>query len=175
MADPDDTDPAASAADDDHDPDGLELAGQIARAYRGRPVRRRRPSGKPGPRRRESGRDSDEPALVGGALDRLISDYGWSEQLAVNRLLGGWAQLVGPDIAENTEVLGYSDGVVVVQAASTAWATQLRLLAPTIVAKLNDQLGDGKVVRIDIRNPSAPTWKKGPRSAPGRGPRDTYG
>ncbi|MDP4886606.1 MAG: DUF721 domain-containing protein, partial [Aquiluna sp.] len=23
--------------------------------------------------------------------------------------------------------------------------------------------------------PSAPSWKKGPRSVPGRGPRDTYG
>lgn len=159
----------------EHDPDGLGLAGQIARAYRGRPVRRRRlPGQRPQPRSEER-RETGEPAPVGGALDRLISDYGWSEALAVNRLLGGWSQLVGPDIAENTQVLGYEDGVVVVQAATTAWATQLRLLAPTIVAKLNDRLGDGKVLRIDIRNPSGPSWKKGPRSAPGRGPRDTYG
>lgn len=169
-----DDDASRSNPEDDHDADGLGLAGQIARAYRGRPIRRRGTSRRPR-RSSESPRDSAEPAPVSGALDRLIADYGWSEQLAVNRLLGGWSQLVGPDIAENTEVLGYTDGVVMVQAASTAWATQLRLLAPTIVAKLNEQLGDGNVVRIDIRNPSGPSWKKGPRSAPGRGPRDTYG
>lgn len=161
---------------DEHDPDGLGLAGQIARAYRGRPLRRAaKQSRRQRPQARPDARSGDDPAPVAGALDRLISDYGWTEQMAVSRVLVGWPQLVGPDIAQNTDVLGYVDGVVSVQASSTAWATQLRLLAPTIVAKLNAQLGDGTVIRIDIRNPSAPSWKKGPRSAPGRGPRDTYG
>ena len=66
--------------------------------------------------------------------------------------------------------------MVHVRATSTAWATQLKLLAPRIVAKLNEALGDGTVTRIDVRGPQAPSWKNGPRSIRGaRGPRDTYG
>jgi predicted nucleic acid-binding Zn ribbon protein len=50
------------------------------------------------------------------------------------------------------------------------------MLAPRIVAKLNEALGDGTVTRIEVRGPQAPSWKNGPRSIRGaRGPRDTYG
>ena len=61
---------------------------------------------------------------------------------------------------------------VVVQTDSTAWATQMRLLAATVVRRLNEELGDG-TVRADRRPRarSAPSWKKGRRSVrDGRGP-----
>ena len=62
------------------------------------------------------------------------------------------------------------------RADSTAWATNLRLLAPSIVARLNEQLGEGTVLRIVVKGPDAPSWKHGRRSVrDGRGPRDTYG
>ena len=43
------------------------------------------------------------------------------------------------------------------------------------IARLNRELGDQTVLRVDFRGPQAPSWKKGPRSVQGRGPRDTYG
>ena len=59
---------------------------------------------------------------------------------------------------------------------STAWASQLRLMAPQLLATLNASLGEGTIRRLDIRGPDAPSWKKGLRSVrDGRGPRDTYG
>ena len=49
-------------------------------------------------------------------------------------------------------------------------------MAPQLVAKLNEQLGDGTVARVKVLGPDAPTWKKGRLSVrDGRGPRDTYG
>ena len=61
-----------------------------------------------------------------------------------------------------------------VQTDSTAWATQM--LAATVVRRLNEELGDGTVARIEVRGPAAPSWTKGRRSVrDGRGPRDTYG
>ena len=70
----------------------------------------------------------------------------------------------------------YADTVLTVRADSTAWATQLRYLAPRLVAMLNEQLGDGTVTLIKVLGPDAPAWKKGLRSVrDGRGPRDTYG
>jgi predicted nucleic acid-binding Zn ribbon protein len=66
--------------------------------------------------------------------------------------------------------------VLTVRTDSTAWASQVRLLAPNLVAKLNEQLGDGTVARVKVLGPDAPTWKKGRLSVrDGRGPRDTYG
>ncbi|MFZ1383723.1 MAG: DciA family protein, partial [Propionicimonas sp.] len=65
--------------------------------------------------------------------------------------------------------------VLTVRADSSTWAASLRLIAPQLVARLNDQLGQGTVERVVVVGPSAPSWKKGKRSVPGRGPRDTYG
>ena len=61
------------------------------------------------------------------------------------------------------------------QADSTAWATQLRLLAPTLVRRLAEELGAGTVDRGDGPAGRAPSWKRGRLQVRGRGPRDTYG
>ena len=46
-------------------------------------------------------------------------------------------------------------GKLVVRTDSTAWATQLRLLAPSVVRRLNEDLGHGTVTVIDILGPHA--------------------
>jgi predicted nucleic acid-binding Zn ribbon protein len=78
--------------------------------------------------------------------------------------------------AQHSHPESYADGVLVVRAESSTWASALRSIAPNLVAELNSQLGDGIVRRIEVRGPTAPSWKHGPRSVrDGRGPRDTYG
>ncbi|RLV57292.1 DUF721 domain-containing protein [Aeromicrobium phragmitis] len=155
--------------------DVLRLAREIADSYRtgGVPMapRRRRP----GPRR--SARPEREDATpVSDFLGDLVRQQGWSDQLAATRVFTDWPAIVGPEVAQHCEVVDFTDGVVRIQATSTAWAKELTLLAPRLVAKLNDLLGDGAVIRLEIRGPQAPSWKKGRRSVRGgRGPRDTYG
>ena len=105
-----------------------------------------------------------------------MESKGWSTEINVHTLLARWALLVGTANAAHSQPEGYADTVLTVRADSTAWATQLRYLAPQLVALLNDQLGDGAVTRIKVLGPDAPSWKKGRRSIrDGRGPRDTYG
>jgi predicted nucleic acid-binding Zn ribbon protein len=87
-----------------------------------------------------------------------------------------WAEIVGSEIAGHTTPESFADGRLVVRTNSTAWATQLKLLAPSVVRRLNEDLGHGTVTVIEILGPRGPSWKKGPRSVrDGRGPRDTYG
>jgi predicted nucleic acid-binding Zn ribbon protein len=165
-----------------HDPTGLDLARRVAAQLRGtagritsRPARKQRRFNDPA---EFSGAHPDErdPAPLGAAVDRLVSDNGWSTEVSVHTVLGRWAQIVGPDVALHCKPLSYADGVVAVTADSTAWATQLTLLAATVVARLNAELGDGTVIRIQVSGPGGPTWKRGRRSVrDGRGPRDTYG
>ena len=50
-----------------------------------------------------------------------------------------------------------------------------RLLLSTVLARIEEQVGEGVVTEIVVQGPAGPSWKKGPLSAGGRGPRDTYG
>ena len=152
----------------EHDPTGSDLARQIARAARGGPP--------PTPRRRRSPeRSTDDPAPIGEVLKEVIGEQGWSTEVNLHHLLGRWEALVGPVNAADSAPESYADKVLIVRAESTTWATSLRQISPRLVAILNEHLGQGTVERVLVLGPEAPNWKKGRRSVPGRGPRDTYG
>ena len=125
----------------------------------------------PGPDR---ARATTTPSCSAGWWTRW-SAQDWSEYTKVGTVFGRWSTLVGPDIAAHCEPQTLTDGELLVVAESTAWATQLRLLAPTILNKLRASVGGDVVTKLRVVGPTAPSWKKGPRSVRGRGPRDTYG
>ena len=160
------------------DPTGLDLARRIAaaagRATPAQPVRKPTPRKKPG-QGRASGKERGDPVGLGEALETVIERRGWGTQVNVHLLLGRWPELVGDAVAEHSTPETYKDRVVVVRTSSTNWAAQLRLMAPQIVAKMNATLGDGTVKAVRILGPEAPSWRHGPRTVKGRGPRDTYG
>jgi predicted nucleic acid-binding Zn ribbon protein len=125
------------------------------------------------PRRRS--RDSD-PELLGAAIEGLLTERGWELAAAAGSVFGRWAEIVGADLAGHTTPESLRDGELVIAADSTAWATQLRLLAAQLVRRLNAELGDGAVLRVKVRGPVAPARKPGEWRVRGsRGPRDTYG
>jgi predicted nucleic acid-binding Zn ribbon protein len=127
-------------------------------------------------RRSGSGPDDRDPQLLGPAIARLIAERGWETPAAVAGVIGRWEEIVGDQVAAHCVPEQFSDGEVVVRTDSTAWATQMRLLAPAVLRRLNEQVGDGTVRRITVLPPSAPTWRRGRLRAPGsRGPGDTYG
>ncbi|CAN5480841.1 DUF721 domain-containing protein [soil metagenome] len=176
--------PEADGAGEPHHDDGLDLARSLTHATAGStPVQRRRTArrapGAGGARRgRLSGAHPDDrdPQLLEGELARLVGERGWALPLRMRGVFGRWAELVGEEVADHCTPEGFTDGTLVVRTDSTAWATQLKLLAPTILRRLNTELGDGTVTMIDVLGPHLPTWKKGRRSTrDGRGPRDTYG
>lgn len=90
-------------------------------------------------------------------------------------MFGQWATVVGEQIAEHAKPSTLRDGVLTVEAESTAWATQLRLVQSQLLAKIAAAVGDGVVTSLKIVGPTGPTWRKGKLNVPGRGPRDTYG
>lgn len=152
----------------EHDPQGTDLAKQIARAARGA-------APKPRQRKRRPIGHTDEPTALGDILAEVIDSQGWTREVNVHQLLARWPELVGPVNAEHSTPTTYADTVLTVRADSSTWASSLRLIAPQLVARLNEQLGQGTVTRVNVVGPEAPSWKKGRRSVPGRGPRDTYG
>ena len=128
-------------------------------------------------RRRWSGArpDDRDPQLLGGLVSRIATDRGWTEKLNGGQVFSRWSSLVGPDVAEHSQPVSLTDGELTVQADSTAWATQLRLLQRQLLAKIAAGVGNGVVKRLKVAGPSAPSWRHGNRHVSGRGPRDTYG
>lgn len=109
------------------------------------------------------------------ALADVVVDQGWQGPAAGAQAIAAWPDIVGPDVAEHVTATGCTDGTLSVQADSTTWAHQIRLLTPHILDRCREVLGSDLINAIDVSGPAAPSWVKGRRRVQGRGPRDTYG
>ncbi|WP_353826924.1 DUF721 domain-containing protein [Agromyces sp. SYSU T0242] len=116
-----------------------------------------------------------DPKSLGSAIDALTAQLGWTGPLSQQELLSAWPDIAGDEIARHSEPIAIEGGVLQVRCESTAWATQLRLMRDDLLRAILDRHPSAGVDTIRFQGPDAPTWKKGPRSVPGRGPRDTYG
>lgn len=130
---------------------------------------------RPAASRSGSGPDARDPVRFGELISRLVAERGWEQTTSAAGVLANWELLVGPALAAHCAPTSLVDGELVLVAESSAWATQLRLLTRTLIARLAEQVGPDVVRSIVVRGPAQPDWRKGPRRVQGRGPRDTYG
>jgi predicted nucleic acid-binding Zn ribbon protein len=161
-----------------HDPSGTDLAHRIAATARGTSAvkrRRRRDLDVPTSTWSKAGPSLRDPQSAGIVLEAVLTKRGWKKQISVSALMPRWAEFVGEVNAAHTKPEKWESGVLTIRADSTTWATSLRVMEPQILARLNEILGEKTVVKLRLVGPQAPSWKKGRRSVPGRGPRDTYG
>ena len=110
--------------------------------------------------------DDRDPQLLDSVVNRLVDDHGWDVDLRVHGVFGRWQELVGAEVAQHCTPESFADGKLVVRTDSTAWATQLRLLAPTLVRRLNEELGHGTVALIEVLGPAPAHLEEGPPLGP---------
>ncbi|MEJ7743502.1 MAG: DciA family protein [Nocardioidaceae bacterium] len=180
--DKDETVPAGapgSAQEQDHEPTGLDAARAVAARYRSGQQRPRvKGSSRPAREAHVSGAHPDgrDPALLGASVDKLVNESGWTTDVAVRGVFARWPRIVGDEVAGHCTPQSFEEGKLIVGTDSTAWATQLKLLAPTVVRRLNEELGHGTISQIVVHGPDTLSWRRGRRAVrDGRGPRDTYG
>jgi len=178
---------AAADEVDEADAANTAAASALARAREAARAKGLRPGSRPGrnQRKRESGAqtggsagragDGRDPSLLGDQLDRLLLDRGWNVDVAIGSVMGRWPAIVGTEVATHCTPVTFSDGILTVRAESTAWATQLRLMSSSILARLETEVGKAAVAELRVQGPGAPSWIRGPRKSTGPGPRDTYG
>jgi len=153
-------------------PEHVQVFRRFRERFGGRRRRRELVDDTPGSKPFDPGRDPDSLAA---AVTGLVRDRGWSATMAVSELFVGWSEAVGPAVADHARPVSIAEGQLVVQCDSTAWATQLGLMRSQILAHLADRFPEAGVERLRFLGPDVPTFKRGPRSVPGRGPRDTFG
>lgn len=116
-----------------------------------------------------------EPRSLGAVWKTYVRNFGLGKLLDEGKLKANWEQIVGSQVAQHAQIESIKDGDVVVRCDSTRWASELRNLIPQLMGLIEDHAGEVVIKRLIVLGPKAPSWKYGPRSVKGRGPRDTYG
>jgi len=96
----------------------------------------------------------EDPQPLTAALGGLLSARGWRQQAAMGAVFGNWPEIVGREVAAHTRPESFDDGELTVTADSDAWATQVRYLAPKVLARLAEELGAGTVRHLRVYGPS---------------------
>lgn len=79
-----------------------------------------------------------EPTPLADALTSYFKQAGLTKRVQQAGIIEEWAELVGPQIAAVTSPESVTpDGVLRVRVATAAWANELSLMSPRILARLN--------------------------------------
>lgn len=123
-----------------------------------------------------SSNNSSGPQLLKDVLAQVIRERDWRGGIAEGTLFSTWADVVGPEISRHATPISLLEGVLTIQTSSTAWAVQLQLVGPDLLATIRASSPGALVDSLSIIGPHGPSWKKGVRTIRGaKGPRDTYG
>lgn len=176
--------PDPSTVDGSEGLTGPDLARAVLDAAKARRIERAksgRSSGTGDPRRFRRrgytgpGPDPRDPQPFGSLLSKVVRDRGWQRPAAEATVFGAWERVVGASVADHCRPVKLTDGELTIEAESTAWATQLRLLSGKILAQIAKEVRPSPVKKLRIHGPAAPSWRHGPLRVRGPGPGDTYG
>jgi predicted nucleic acid-binding Zn ribbon protein len=118
----------------------------------------------------------EDPQKLNTVLNDLITARDWKQGIAEGTLFTDWVKVVGDEVAQHATPITLIDGLLTIQTSSTAWATQLTAMAPSLLKQISGSAPGALVESLSIIGPNAPSWKKGLRTIKNhRGPRDTYG
>ena len=122
----------------------------------------------------ENIREAAEPKPIGELLNELTQERDWKSGLSEGEIFVKWGEIVGADIAANSEPVEIKEEKLIIKCASTAWATQLNLIKAQLLQSIQNIAP--KINSLEIIGPNSPSWRKGLRTIKGaKGPRDTYG
>ena len=94
-------------------------------------------------------RGRSKPTAVGEALEGYLSRSGLARRLGQAQVIPDWPRLVGPQIAAVTQPESVApDGTLFVRVATSGWMTELQLMAPEIMARVNAGRGAGRIRTI---------------------------
>jgi predicted nucleic acid-binding Zn ribbon protein len=96
-----------------------------------------------------SERKKRKPQRVGDALSAFLGEHGLRERVEQAAVIPEWGRLVGSQIAAVTEPVSISrNGTLSVRVTTNAWMTELSLLEPQLLERLNAGAGRAPIRRI---------------------------
>lgn len=96
----------------------------------------------------------DDPLTIGASLDGVVRSLRGPSRREVGGVFGRWSEAVGEQVAQHVRPLKLDGGVLTVEVDDPAWATQVKFLSATIIARLGEVAGvevRQLAVRVDSR------------------------
>lgn len=89
---------------------------------------------------------------LGGLVDDYLSKRGLGKRLDLATAVARWADVVGARVAANARAESVTaDGILWVAVRSPAWAMELSMMAPKLLARLNaDRTGKIRELRCRV-------------------------
>lgn len=72
----------------------------------------------------------------------------WSPGTQLARIQSLWPHLVGLEIAAVAAPVAENAGVLTVRCEASAWASELQMMAPRIIAAINSELGESTLHKL---------------------------
>lgn len=90
-----------------------------------------------------------KPRRVGDVVHDVLSQSGIGDRIAQAAVIPEWRALVGPQIANATEPLSITpQGTLFVAVKTNAWMTELSLIEPELLRRLNERTGRLPIKKI---------------------------
>ncbi|MEM8748153.1 MAG: DUF721 domain-containing protein [Actinomycetota bacterium] len=91
-----------------------------------------------------------DPVPIGRSIDGLMGSLRGTDRIQIGGVFGRWDDAVGESVAAHVRPVKLDRGVLLVEADDPAWATQVRLLADTIITRLAET-AQVEIERVDVR------------------------
>jgi len=95
--------------------------------------------------------DGPAPRRVADDLDLLVRRFGAPAGRVTADVFTRWDEAVGPAVAAHARPLALRGTTLVVGVDAPAYATQLRMLVPQLLARLGELAGPGAIEGVDVR------------------------
>lgn len=83
-------------------------------------------------------------------LQQLAQELGIEHPASVGRLFRSWVEVVGEEVGRRLKPRALKAGVLRVAASSSAWAAEVRYLAPELIRRINGFLGEEAVRDLEV-------------------------
>lgn len=93
----------------------------------------------------------EEPHRLGASLDEVARGLGAPPVPVLEAVFSRWAEMVGPALAAHAHPASLTARSLVVVVDHPAWATEVRWLAPGLLARLAEIAGEQVAEAVEVR------------------------
>ena len=104
------------------------------------------------------------PEHIGSILKQLFQDQKWENNIEASLPLLRWQEIVGSQLAKQTQPEYLKDGVLQVRVENSVWLNHLRFLGEELRQKLNQELPSLEIKELRFRQGTLDKVQSGPPS-----------
>lgn len=91
-----------------------------------------------------------DPVPISRSLDSMMKSLRGTDRIQVGGVFGKWDDAVGAQIAAHVRPIKLDQGILLVEADTSTWATQVKFLTDTIISRLREE-ARVEITGVDVR------------------------